>query len=160
MSLFEEFLLSEVAIDSDIPDNFSYDSEQAYVDCPVRFATVRMELVQSIGLNRIADRIRREKGFKPFFAYDSDHDDEAWYDFFVGIKDLPWLSPHLSLCIWFTVDNSDSDDDCLSYDIELDEYEKRKLYEILNKDSIEITGMSLVEHLVEARQEICLRKHS
>ena len=78
-------------------------------------------------LEQEVDRIRKAKGYLPFFAYDEPHDDEAWYDFFVDI------SADTVVSLYAEVVNSDTDDSYETghpgYELELTEEQKGYLYE-------------------------------
>ena len=84
MTLMEGFVKDEVFIDFGC--EVMYGSDQAYISYPCRFPTVEFQLMATNGLSQIADRIRKDDGFKPMHAMDEYTDDtcdnEGWYDFF------------------------------------------------------------------------------
>ena len=88
MTLVEGFVRDQVYIDFDADVMFGDD--QCYLDYPCRFPTVGFQLMATNGLVQIADRIRKDKGFKPMHALDEYTDDtcdnDGWYDFYVGLN--------------------------------------------------------------------------
>lgn len=110
MTMFKMILRDYVFIDPG--QEIMYGSDQMYVDCPRRFATVGFQLVSTVLLSSIADRIRKDIGLAPMAPMDEytdetcDNDD--WYDFYYGINDLD--GGRGDGCITFIVANSDSPD--------------------------------------------------
>ena len=135
MTLTEKFITDAIQLDSGA--EVMYGSDQIYDTYPCRFPTVEFQLTTTDALVEVADRIRMEKGYLPMHPRDGrtdDVDNDGWYDFYVGISKLPGVHQdcHLDSSISFVVVNSDSDDNEDMYTIDLTEYEKECVYEILN----------------------------
>ena len=97
-----------------------------YVDYPCRFATVEFQLMATSGLSQIADRIRKDAGFRPMHPMDEYTDEtcdnEGFYDFYIGLNDAGEIK--VDSCIEFVVVNSDSPDNEEHYSIDLNESEQ------------------------------------
>ena len=68
-SLTESFINTEIFIDFN--SEILYGEDQANVCCPVRFPTVRFQLMPANGLIEIVDRLRHKLGFKPMYPINS-----------------------------------------------------------------------------------------
>ena len=64
-ALTESFINTEIFIDFN--SKVLYGEDQANVCCPVRFPTVRFQLMPANGLLEIVDRLRHKLGFKPMY---------------------------------------------------------------------------------------------
>ena len=64
-ALTESFINTEIFIDFN--SEILYGEDQANVCCPVRFPTVRFQLMPANGLIEIVDRLRYKLGFKPMY---------------------------------------------------------------------------------------------
>ena len=64
-ALTESFINTEIFIDFN--SKVLYGEDQANVCCPVRFPTVRFQLMPANGLIEIVDRLRYKLGFKPMY---------------------------------------------------------------------------------------------
>ena len=110
MTLIEGFVRDEIFVD--FGSEIMYGSDQQNVNYPSRFPTVAFQLIATHGLSQIADRIRKDAGFKPMHPMDEFNDDtcdnEGWYDFYVGINGF--THNHMDSCIEFYVVNADSED--------------------------------------------------
>ena len=73
MTLTEGFVKDEVFID--FGSEIMFGDDQAYMSYPVRFPTVGFQLMATNGLSQIADRIRKDAGFKLMHAMDEYTDD-------------------------------------------------------------------------------------
>ena len=73
MTLTEGFVKDEVFID--FGAEIMFGSDQCYIDYPCRFPTVEFQLMATNGLSQIADRIRKDMGFKPMHPMDEYTDD-------------------------------------------------------------------------------------
>ena len=108
MNLIEGFVRDEIFVD--FGSEIMYGSYQQNVSYPSRFPTVEFQLIATFGLSQIADRIRKDAGFKPMHPMDEFTDDtcdnEGWYDFYVGINGF--THNHMDSCIEFYVVNADS----------------------------------------------------
>ena len=119
------FALTESFINTDIFIDFSsellYGEDQANVCCPVRFSTVRFQLMPANRLIKIVDRLRHKLGFKPMYPVFecsgcgcddcddcNDCDGDGWYDFFISLNGFN--DTHLDNCIEVVVAGSDSTD--------------------------------------------------
>ena len=133
MTLTEGFVKDEVFID--FGSEIMFGDDQAYMSYPVRFPTVGFQLMATNGLSQIADRIRKDAGFKPMHAMDEFTDDscdnEGWYDVFVGING--YADDHMDSGIDFVVVNSDSEDNEEMYTIDLTAAEQNAVFARLDE---------------------------
>ena len=152
MTLFEGFVKDEVFID--FGADVLYGSDQCYVNYPCQFPTVGFQLMATSGLAQIADRIRKEQGFKPMHPMDEYTDEtcdqNGWYDFFIGLND--WSNSKVDSCIDVIVVNSDSPDNEECYTIDLDGKEQEYVYARLDEQCRKYLGKSCEELLAEARK--------
>jgi hypothetical protein len=83
-------------------------------------------------------------------------DNDAWYDFYIGICRLPGENQpcQLDSSITFTVVNSDADDNKDMYTIDLTESEKECVYEILNRQCRRYHGKDCAALLAESEKEL------
>ena len=130
MTLTEGFVKDEIFIDF---DRRSCTATISYIDYPCRFPTVGFQLMGTNGLTQIADRIRKDAGFKPMHPMDEFTDDtcdnEGWYDFYVGLNGF--ADNHMDSCIEFVVVNADSEDNEELYTIDLTAEEQAAVFSIL-----------------------------
>ncbi len=154
MTLLESFVKDEVFIDFDA--GMIYGSDQCFDDHPSRFPTVGFQLIETNGLGRIADRIRKDLGFAPMHPLDEYTeelcDPNGWYDFFVGING--YTATHMDNCIEFIVVNSDSPDDEERYTIDLTEEEQKILFACLDSQCKKYLEKSCEELLTEAGKQM------
>lgn len=154
MTLTEAFACNEVFID--FSSEPMYSSNQICINVPIRFPAVTFRLQPSNGLTRIADRIRKEDGFKPMHAMDEFTEDccdqDGWYEFFVDLN--AHTTTHMANCIDFIVVNSDSDDNEKFYEIELSEDEQIAIYNRLDEQCIKYLGKTCDALLAEAGKEL------
>lgn len=154
MNLIEAFLKDNLFID--FGSEILYGEDQMYVDYPCRFATVGFQLMATSGLSQIADRIRKDLGFKPMHPMDEYTDEtcdnEGWYDFYIGINDAGEVKA--DSCIEFVVVNSDSPDNEERYSIDLDEGEQEAVYIRLDEQCKKYEGKSCEELLSESRKKM------
>ena len=152
MSLIESFLKDEMFID--FGAEVMYGHDQMFLDYPHRFATVGFQLMATSGLAQIADRIRKEQGFKPMHPMDEYTDDtcdnKGWYDFYIGLND--WSNSKVDSCIDVIVANSDSPDNEECYTIDLDGTEQEYVYAQLDEQCRKYLGKSCEELLAETRK--------
>ena len=150
MTLVEGFVKEQVFLDCGA--EVLYGSDQAYISCPCRFPTVGFQLMATNGLAEIADRIRKDAGFKPMHPMDEYTDEtcdnNGWYDFFVEINGF--TDNHMGGCIEFIVVNSDSMDNEELYTIDLGADEQAAVYNRLDEQCREYLGKSCEELLAEA----------
>lgn len=154
MTLIEYFLRDEMFID--FGAEVMYGDDQCYIDYPCRFPTVGFQLMATNGLIQIADRIRKDKGYKPMHPMDEYTDDtcdnEGWYDFYVGLNGFS--DTHMDNCIEFCVVNADSEDNEEMYTIDLSEEEQRSVFNRLDEQCRKYLGKGCEELLAEARKEM------
>lgn len=154
MSLIESFLKDELFID--FGSEILYGEDQIYEDYPCCFATVGFQLMDTAGLSRIADRIRKDQGFKPMHPMDEYTDEmcdaDGWYDFYVGLND--WSHSGLDGCIEFIVVSSDSPDNEECYTIELSGQEQEAVYARLNEQCRQYLGKGCADLMEEARAQM------
>lgn len=154
MTLMEGFIRDEIYIDFGC--EVMYGDDQCYIDYPCRFPTVGFQLVATNGLSRIADRIRKDAGFKPMHAMDEFTDDtcdnEGWYDWFIGLN--AFSDNHMDSCIEFVVVNADSEDNEEMYTIDLTVDEQAAIYNRLDEQCRKYLGQSCEELLAEAKKRM------
>lgn len=154
MTLMEGFIRDEIYID--FGAEIMYGDDQAYISYPVRFPTVGFQLMATNGLVQIADRIRKDMGFKPMHPMDEFTDDtcdnEGWYDFYVGLNGFS--ENHMDTCIDFVVVNADSEDNEETYTIDLGADEQAAIYNRLDEQCRKYLGKGCEELLAEARKEM------
>ena len=154
MTLIEGFVRDALFID--FGADVLYGDDQAYIDYPCRFPTVGFQLMATNGLVQIADRIRKDKGFKPMHPMDEYTDDtcdnEGWYDFHVGLNGF--TETHMDTCIDFVVVNADSEDNEEMYTIDLSADEQTTIYNRLDEQCRKYLGKGCEELLAEARKEM------
>jgi hypothetical protein len=152
MKLVEAFLKDELFID--FSAEVMYGEDQMCLDYLHRFATVGFQLMATSGLAQIADRIRKDQGFKPMHPMDEYTDEtcdqNGWYDFFIGLND--WSNSKVDSCIDVIVVNSDSPDNEECYTIDLDGKEQEYVYARLDEQCRKYLGKSCEELLAEARK--------
>ena len=154
-TLIDRFMRENVFIDPH--SEIMYDSDQAYVSCPCRFATVGFGIIAGYGLQLIVDRLRKDLGFKPLEPiddedYDEDCDQEGEYYFYVGLND--YTDTKVDNCITVIIANSESPDNEELYTIDLSEEEQEALYRRLDDESRILLGKSCEDLLEEARVEM------
>ena len=154
MTLTEGFVRDEVFID--FGSEIMYGDDQCYIDYPCRFPTVGFQLMATEGLSRIADRIRKDAGFKPMHPLDEYTDEtcdnEGWYDFYVGLNGFS--DNHMDSCIEFVVVNSNSPDEEERYTIDLTEEEQRTVFSCLDEQCRKHLEKSCEDLLAEAEKQM------
>lgn len=106
MTLTENFIRETIHLDGNAEVMFG--SDEMYDTYPCYIPTVEFMLVATDALAEVADRIRMEKGFLPTHPRDGrtdEVDNDAWYDFYIGICRLPGENQpcQLDSSITFTV---------------------------------------------------------
>ena len=157
-TLSEAFINTEIFIDFESEP--IYGEDQAYICCPERFPTVRFQLMPTVGLIEIVDRLRHKLGFKPMFpivgvdnggcddCYDCD--DDCCYDFFISLNGFS--DSHLDTCIAAVVADSDSVDNEDMYTIDLTEDEQKLLYKRFDEQCRRSINKTCEELLKEAEE--------
>ncbi len=149
---------TEAVIQNNIHVDFSndpvFDSDQVNNTVPSRFATVQFELYPTELLIDIADRIRKEQGFKPMHPMEEYTEDtcnsDGWYLFNISLNDY---SPYkVDSCLEFVVQNSDSPDNEDIYAVELTEEEQHYMYDRLDQQCRKYLDKTCDDLLVEARK--------
>ena len=152
MTLMEGFVRNEIYID--FGTDISYGSDQLYVDYPCRFATVGFQLMPTAALYRLADRIRKDAGYRPMHAMDeyseASCDQSGWYEFFVSINSF--TDNHMGSCIEFVVVGSDSEDNEELYTIDLTTEEQTAVYNRLDEECCKYLGKSCEDLLKESNE--------
>ena len=150
MTLIEGFVRDEIFVD--FGSDILYGSDQQFVNYPSRFPTVGFELIATSGLCQIADRIRKDAGFKPMHPMDEFTDEtcdnEGWYDFYIGLNGF--AENHMDSCIEFYVVNADSEDNEEKYTIALTAEEQAVIYARLDDQCKRYLGKGCEELLAEA----------
>lgn len=133
-----------------------YGSDQMFITYPIRFATVEFGLIDTDSLVQIADKIRADAGYRPIYPVgdftDEDCDQNCWYEFYIGINDLPNIK--CDTAISFVVANSRQDDNESTYLIDLTPEEQTAIYNILDKECQKEFGKTCEEFLAEAKTEM------
>ena len=154
MTLIEGFVRDEILID--FGSEIMYGDDQCYLDYPSRFPTVEFQLMATNGLVQIADRIRKDAGYKPMHALDEYTDDtcdnDGWYDFYVGLNGFS--DNHMDSCIEFVVVNADSEDNEELYTIDLTAEEQAAVYSALDRQCRDHLGKGCEELLAEAQKKM------
>ena len=154
MTLIEGFARDAIFIDFGAEVLFGDD--QCYLDYPCRFPTVGFELMATSGLVQIADRIRKDAGFKPMHAMDEFTEDtcdnDGWYDFYVGLNGF--TDNHMDTCIEFYVVNADSEDNEELYTIDLTTEEQNAVYARLDEQCRKYLEKSCEDLLKEAEERM------
>ena len=154
MNLTEAFARNNIFIERDSEPMYGYG--EVYNCCPIRVPTVTFELVATNGLVELADRIRKELGFRPMFPMDEytaeTCDNEGWYAFFIGING--YADSCLDNAIEFQVLNSDEPDNEETYFIDLDEDQQVCIFDWLDEQCRKHLGKSCEELLAEAEAEM------
>lgn len=154
MTLLEGFVRDQIYIDFGAEILFGED--QCCLDQPQRFPTVGFQLMVTEGLVQIADRIRKDEGYRPMHPLDEFTDDtcdnEGWYDFYVGINGF--ADNHMDNCIEFVVVNADSEDNEELYTIDLLEQEQKAVYNRLDEQCRKYLEQSCEDLLAEARKRM------
>ena len=154
MTLTEAFVKDEVFID--FGSEVMYGDDQVYDSYPCRFPTVTFQLIATNGLSQIADRIRKDEGFKPMHPMDEFTDDtcdnDGWYDFYLGING--YADDHMDSSLDFVVVNSDSEDNEQLYPIYLTGDERIALYNRLDEQCCKYLDKGCEELLAEARRQM------
>ena len=157
-TLSEAFINTEIFIDFESEP--IYGEDQAYICCPERFPTVRFQLMPTVGLIEIVDRLRHKLGFKPMYpivgvdnggcddCYDCD--DDCCYDFFISLNGF--TDSHLDTCIAAVVADSDSVDNEDMYTIDLTEDEQKMLYKRFDEQCRRSLNKTCEELLKEAEE--------
>ena len=157
-TLSEAFINTEIFIDFE--SELIYGEDQAYICCPERFPTVRFQLMPTVGLIEIVDRLRHKLGFKPMYpivgvdnggcddCYDCD--DDCCYDFFISLNGF--TDSHLDTCIAAVVADSDSVDNEDMYTIDLTEDEQKLLYKRFDEQCRRSLNKTCEELLKEAEE--------
>ena len=154
MNLLEGFVKDEIFID--FGSEIMYGDDQCYIDYPCRFPTVGFQLMATNGLTQIADRIRKETGYKPMHPMDEYTDEtcgnEGWYDFYCGINSF--AGNHMDSCIEFIVVNSDSPDNEEMYTIDLGVDEQMAMYNRLDEQCRTYLEKTCDDLLKEAEKQL------
>ena len=150
MTLIESVLKDHVFID--FGAEILYGDDQMYLDYPCRFATVGFELIATDLLITIADRIRKDKGYRPMHPMDEYTDDTCDNDGCVGLND--WSESKCDSCIEFVVVNSDSEDNEELYTIDLGKDEETAMYNRLDEQCRQYLGKSCADLLAEAKKRM------
>jgi hypothetical protein len=140
----------QIFIDPDV--DIVYSENQAYVDYPTIIHGINFELIGTVALNEIADKIRSDYGKVPFFTGEN-QDIDGWYKFIVGAND--YTKTGTDTCITFIVENSSVEEDYDIYYIELSESDQLRLYERLNDECVHIYGKTLNELMNEHDSNKC-----
>lgn len=101
MNLIEGFVRDEIFVD--FGSEIMYGSDQQNVNYPSRFPTVEFQLIATFGLSQIADRIRKDAGFKPMHPMDECQKPKTAAWIFFGSKQTKrqrWTHPPFLILIW------------------------------------------------------------
>ena len=154
MTLTEVFAKEHIFLDCGLEP--MYGDDQCYISFPCRFATVNFQLMATNGLVELADRIRKDMGYKPMHAMDEYTEDtcdnDGWYDFYAGIND--YAENRMDSCIQFVVVNADSEDNEQIYNIDLGADEQTAVFNRLDEQCREHLGKGCLELLSESRREM------
>lgn len=157
MTLTENFI--HTAIHLEAGAEIMYDTDEMFDFYPCRFPTVELQLIATDALVEVADRIRMDKGYPPVHPRDGrtdDVDNDAWYDFYIGMSRLPHegAAVQLDSHITFIVVNSDCADNEDMYLIDLTADERDMVLEVLNQQCRRYTGKTCAALMDEAEKEM------
>ena len=114
MTLLETMIKDGISIDFSEDPMFGTDEVFDSYPCPV--ATVTFSLKDTEILNRAADRIRVEEGYRPLYPVDGYTEEmcvsEGSYGFTIEINQ--YTNTHVSSCILFSLEGSSLPDEDLS----------------------------------------------
>ena len=152
--------LLETMIKDGISINFSEDpmfgTDEVYESYPCPVATVTFSLMDTDILNRAADRIRVEEGYRPLYPVDGYSEEmcvsEGFYGFTIEINQ--YTNTHVSSCILFSLEGSSLPDEDLLYLIDLSEEEQIAIYERLDEQCRKYLGKSCEDLLKDAEKEM------
>ena len=158
-TLIDRFMRENVSIDPHT--EIMYGSDQAYVNCPRRFATVGFAIYAGYGLQLLADRLRKDLGFKPLEPiddedYDKDCDQTGTYYFYVGLND--YTDSKVDTYISVIIESDESPDNEELYTIDLSDEEQRALYRRLDQECRILFGKSCDDFLEESRAAMLYRE--
>lgn len=129
--MIREEIRDSIAVDW-ISEDFGYD--QVYDSFPCVFPTVWIQLSSTVGLCKLADRIRQADGEMPFFDYDEtagEYDDRGWYDFYVHLNG--YNKHHIDTSIYVEPQSEWSYCDNPVY-LDISEDEQEYIYQCLNEE--------------------------
>ena len=129
-----------------------YGEDEACIntDVPMKFATVNFQLWSTGELVRLADKMRKEKGFLPMFDASGEYDCDGWYDFYIDINEISVAK--LDSCIMFVVGGSEQADNEEVYYIPLTVEEQFIVYAELDRQCEYFIEKSCDELLAESRE--------
>lgn len=135
---------------------WNFGSDQAYIDFPVRFPTVTIALLSTVGLTRAVDEIRVREGHLPMLPIGTDesgeYDQDGWYNFYVSLNGFN--DTKIDNCIEAIVQSSEADDNEECYYVPLTEAEQIEVYNEINKLLQKYADTSCDKLLEEARAEM------
>lgn len=147
-------------ISPDLHEEIMYGYDQVCINHPEVFATVNFYLNSTVGLDRIVDQMRIEKGFLPVLMQEdySEYDDTGWYNFYIGLNEFN--ETHVDSAIEVIVQCPNSEDNEDVYYIDLTPDEQRMIYDVLNDACVSYLGKSCEDLLNEAHEEmeLCLKE--
>lgn len=126
--------------------DFNEGFDQAYINFPCVFPTMTIELAGTDGLNTIADRMRRDAGFKTLFdnyCNDGDcancqNDCQAWYNFYIDLNGFN--DHHIDSRIFCWISELSECDDMQTFYIDLNDEEQEYIYKCIDNDLRETFG--------------------
>lgn len=131
----------------------SYSSDEMYMNYPVRFPVVSVEIIDNSILNRIADGVLHDSGK---CGYWDEGCDEIWYDFYLDFYQLEKGGEiRCGSSIWFEVENHpDVDPNVLAYGIWLNDKQKAAFVKWFTDVVCPYNGKTVLEIFDEARSEM------
>ena len=140
LKLTDYFMRANIFVD---PSNeIDYGWDQAYVDYPVTFPTVGLDIWGGEGLDSIVRIMQIEEGHEPV-------PDDASIDYRVGLN--TFTKSRVDTVILATVRENQAEQE---YIITLSEAEQAALYRQLDEQCREILGRSCEDLLAEARKRM------
>ena len=154
MGMFERIINEHIFID--FGSEVMYGTDQMYVDYPVRFATVGFQLMDTVLLSEIVDRIRKDQGYAPFHPMDEYTDEmcdqDGWYSFYISLNE--WDSSRVDTFIEAVVCNSCSSDEGEMYTIDLSPEEQGLIFCRLDEQCRQYLGKGCADLLAESKKEM------
>lgn len=121
-----------------------------------KYATANYALQSTDDLIELADRIRADLGYKPFYSFDgrpeTELDHDGWYNFYIGLseKNKYYVDDYVEI----VVDSGLADDDGKSYKYYLREPAQLAMAKVINEQLWEYQESSIMDVLRESASYI------
>lgn len=119
-----------------------------------KYATANFALQSTDSLIELADRIRANLGYRPFYHWDgmqeTELDEDGWYDFYIGLSEKNKY--YVDDFIEIVVESDIADDDGHSYKYYLNEHQQETTARVINEQLWEYQESSIMQVLREAAE--------